>query len=62
MNDFCDLLGTPYAPVSKIPSVKSWGSYGNSILFLKKVTYISLDFYTKEFFKKLSVALDMERL
>ena len=23
MNDFCDLLGTPYAPVSKIAPVKS---------------------------------------
>ena len=22
MNDFCDLLGTPYAPVSKIAPVK----------------------------------------
>ena len=22
MVEFCDLLGTPYAPVSKIPSVK----------------------------------------
>ena len=24
MNDFCDLLGTPYAPVSKIAPVKSF--------------------------------------
>ena len=23
MNDFCDLLGTPYAPVSKIAPVKT---------------------------------------
>jgi hypothetical protein len=23
MNDFCDLLGTPYAPVSKIAPVNS---------------------------------------
>ena len=32
MNDFCDLLGTPYAPVSKIAPVKS-----KSILYVKSL-------------------------
>ena len=27
MNDFCDLLGTPYAPVSKIAPVKGSFKY-----------------------------------
>ena len=31
MNDFCELLGTPYAPVSKIEPVKEFFS-GNSVL------------------------------
>ena len=30
MNDFCDLLGTPYAPVSKIAPVKNSGQKSNS--------------------------------
>jgi hypothetical protein len=29
MNDFCDLLGTPYAPVSKIAPVKFKKSEGS---------------------------------
>ena len=31
MNDFCDLLGTPYAPVSKIAPVKSEMIFGKII-------------------------------
>ena len=33
MNDFCDLLGTPNAPVSKIVSVKAALEY--AIIYLK---------------------------
>ena len=33
---FCDLLGTPYAPVSKIPSVKAQYMRNRTIVYLLK--------------------------
>ena len=34
INDFCDLLGTPYAPVSKIAPVKGNFSTETTVAFL----------------------------
>ena len=39
MNDFCDLLGTPYAPVSKIAPVKE-GLYQFQIFIAKQENYL----------------------
>ena len=37
--EFCDLLGTVYAPVSKIPSVKRWDDLYHTVIVLLNNKY-----------------------
>ena len=46
INDFCDLLGTPYAPVSKIAPVKVSNSY--LVFGTKKYWSVSLEHHFSE--------------